>query len=225
MAGSKKDKKPDFRRGLASFGYRHNSRTVFEAFVALVACAVSLQTREDEYMTEVKRWEKDDLTVFATAFAALVSEMDDKPYTDVLGPYYMEHVLNPKSAQWNGEFYTPQELSRLIGQMLVTDTPESGPITVCEPACGSGSMVLSYVQALPQEDRDRVLVTAVDTNKLSCDMAFINFTLWRIAANVVHGNSLGMQEYASWLTVWHPLFTASNKLQPIKLLDKSVSLC
>lgn len=193
----------DFRRILESLSHRHDTRSVFDAFIRFAACALAVQTREAEYLEEVKHWEKPELDRFAEALGALVSEMETRPFEDILGGYYMESALSSKGQQWNGEFHTPKTICDLIGQMVMGDTelPAEGPITVCEPACGAGAMILSLAQVCPPAVRRRLRVTAIDINRTACDMAFINTTLWGIPTRIIHGNSLSLEYWAAWSNI------------------------
>src|SRR5262249_44201344 len=60
MSGSK-PLSSEFRSILQSISGRYDTRRVFEGFVRLAACALAAQTREPEYLEEVKRWNKSDL--------------------------------------------------------------------------------------------------------------------------------------------------------------------
>jgi hypothetical protein len=203
----------DFRKILESISHRHDTRCVFDAFTRFAACALAAQTREPEYLEEAKRWERPELHLFAEALAALVMEMESRPFEDVLGGYYMEFALSQKGQKWNGEFHTPKHVCDLMARMTVGDVdslPAEGPITVCEPACGAGAMILSLAQAYPPEVRRRLRVTAIDINRTACDMAFINTTLWGIPTRVIHGNALSMECWAAWSNIhyimpWLPL--------------------
>lgn len=209
----KKSQPSDFRRILESISHRHDTRKVFDAFIRFAACAVAAGTREAEYLEEAKRWEKQDMESFAHAFGALVAEMETRPFEDVLGGYYMEFALSHKGQQWNGEFHTPKPICDLMARMTLGDfesLPKEGPITVCEPACGAGAMILSFGQACPPEIRRRLRVTAIDINRTACDMAFVNTTLWGIPTRVIHGNTLSAEYWRAWSNIhylcpWLPL--------------------
>ena len=86
----KKPPPSNFRKILDSLSHRHDSRHVFDAFIRLSACALAARTREPEYLEEAKRWEKEDLELFAKAQGALVLEMESRPFEDILGGHYME---------------------------------------------------------------------------------------------------------------------------------------
>lgn len=202
----------NFRRILESISHRHDTRRVFDGFTRLAACALAVQTREAEYMEEAKRWTKDELMLFSQALGALVSEMELRPFEDLIGGYYMDFALSSKGQQWNGEFHTPKPICDLMAQITFdpTSLPAEGPITVCEPACGAGAMILSIAQSLPSEDRRRLRITAIDINRTACDMTFINTTLWGIPTRVIHGNTLSLEFWSAWsnlhyLAPWLPL--------------------
>jgi type I restriction-modification system DNA methylase subunit len=206
MSGPKSPPAGDFRSILKQLAYGHNIRRVFDAFVRLTACALAAGTREPEYLEEAKQWNRDELNLFAQALAALVAEMDAQPFTDLIGGYYMEFALSSKGQQWGGEFHTPQTICRLMAKMTMGDTasfPAEGPITICEPACGAGAIILSVGEACSPEARRRLRVTAIDINRTACDMAFINTSLWGIPTRVIHGNSLSNEYWAAWSNIHH----------------------
>lgn len=213
-----KAKSSDFRKILERISHRHDTRRVFDAFTRFAACALAAQTREAEYLEEVKLWEKADMDLFAEALGALVLEMESKPFEDVLGGHYMEFALSTKGQQWHGEFHTPKHICDLMAQMVIGDTealPAEGIITVCEPACGAGAMILSLGEACSPEVRRRLRVTAIDISRTACDMAFINTTLWGIPTRVIHGNSLSNEYWSAWSNIhyiapWLPLALRSQ---------------
>lgn len=208
-----KSKPSDFRKILERLSNHRDNRQVFDAFVRFSACALAAGTREVEYLEEVKRWEKTDMDLFAKAFGALVSEMETRPFEDLIGGYYMEFALSSKGQQWNGEFHTPKNVCDMMAQILMGDLeslPADRPITVCEPACGAGAMILSLAEACSPEVRRRLRVTAIDISRTACDMTFVNTTLWGIPTRVIHGNALSMDCWSAWSNIhyiapWLPL--------------------
>ncbi len=210
---NKKSDSSNFRKILERISHRHDTRKVFDGFIRLAACTLSAQTREAEYLEEAKQWERPDLGLFAEALGALILEMESRPFEDLIGRYYMEFALSQKGKRWNGEFHTPKHICDLMARMTlgeIESTPDDEPITVCEPACGAGAMILSLAQACSPEVRRRLRVTAIDISRTACDMAFINTTLWRVPTRVIHGNTLSMEYWAAWSNIhyimpWLPL--------------------
>jgi hypothetical protein len=200
----KKPPPSDFRNILESLSHRHDSRHIFDAFIRLSACALAAGTREAEYLEEAKRWEKEDLELFGKAQGALILEMESRPFEDILGGHYMEFALSHKGQRWNGEFHTPKHICDLMAWMMLGDVeslPPDRPITVCEPACGSGAMILSFGEACSPEIRRRLRVTAIDINRSACDMVYINTSLWGIPTRVIHGNTLSSEYWAAWSNI------------------------
>lgn len=204
---------PTFRSLIEQLVRRHDAYKVFAAFTHMTACALAHGTREPEYLDEAKRWERDELEIFSHALGALIMEMEARPFTDLLGGHYMDLALSHKGQQWNGEFHTPQPICELMARVIAGDTPppDEGPITLCEPACGAGAMILAYAQALPADARRRLRVTAIDISKVACDMCFINTTLWGIPTEVIHGDTLRMEFRASWRNI-HWIFRGNLHL-------------
>jgi type I restriction-modification system DNA methylase subunit len=229
----KKQRPTDFRKILEILSRKNDTRRIFDAFTRFAACALAAQTREAEYLEEVKNWERPDLDVFAEALGALVNEMETKPFEDIIGGYYMEFALSHKGQQWNGEFHTPKTICDLMARMTLGDMesmPAEGPITVCEPACGAGAMILSLGEACSPEVRRRLRVTAIDINRTACDMSFINTTLWGIPTRIIHGNTLSNEYWSAWSNIhyiapWLPLAMrlqapeAAEQGQPPKLVE------
>lgn len=215
---AKKPESSDFRNILGNISHRHNTHCVFDAFTRFAACCVAMQTREAEYLEEAKHWEKSELELFGQALGALILEMESKPFEDVLGGHYMEFALSTKGQKWNGEFHTPKNVCDMMARMILGDMeslPAEGTITICEPACGAGAMILSLAKICSPDVRRRLRVTAIDINRTACDMAFVNTTLWGIPTRILHGNSLSNEYWSAWSNIhyiapWLPLTLRSQ---------------
>ena len=180
-------------------------REFFRSFCLLAACALSAGKREAEYLAEAKRWSRAELDEFARLLGVLVLEAEASPLTDILGPTYM--ARGGRWQQLGGEFYTPQSVSDLMAQMIISKddvmrhVAERRPCQICEPACGSGGMILAVGKVFA-EHRPWMWVTAVDLSKTAADMTFIQTTLHGIPARVIHGNSLSAECWGVWRNVW-----------------------
>lgn len=173
--------------------------SVFSDFCRISACAVALQTREAEYLEVVKRYSREELDELVKAFAMLTHEMNDKPFVDCLGTYYTE-IASKSTVDARGEFYTPPAVSEAMTQMLidVDQVIEEGkPITVGEPACGSGGMILALAKQFSPVVRggeksyvDLLRVTMQDVSPTSADMAYVNMAQWGIPAKIILGDTL-----------------------------------
>lgn len=88
----------DFRKLLERLTHRHDTRQVFDAFTRFAACALAAQTREAEYLEEVKRWEPADLVLFSEAFGTLVNEMEHHPFEDILAAITWSSPCHPRDS-------------------------------------------------------------------------------------------------------------------------------
>lgn len=196
----------NFRGVLGAIAYTRSSvSTVFADFCRITACCLAVQTREDEYRDAIKPYSRHDLDQLAKAMGLLIQEMEDKPFEDVLGIYYTQTVADSDRHR-RGEFYTPPNISEMMARMSLDPEKiraERKPVTVSDPCCGSGGMVLACAK-LMLPDVDLLRVTLQDINPVACDMAYINMTLWGVPAEVVLGSALTAEVRSRWANIhWH----------------------
>lgn len=174
--------------------------TVFSDFCRMSACALAMGTREEEYLSVAKNYSRDELSDLSIAFASLVQEMERNPFADLLGPHYLDCAAH-SSKQARGEFFTPPAIAQMIARMTVDVDEvkaEGKPITVNEPACGSGGMVLALAELFAPDGVDLLRVTAQDINPVAADMCYINLTLWGVPARVILGDTIRMTVTREW---------------------------
>jgi len=173
--------------------------TIFNAFAKLTACALSAGLRENDYKEEAQKWEKEHLELFSEAFSCLIIEMENKPYTDILGEYY----LSLKNKSLKGEFYTSKPICDLISKITSTEKQKM-PIRIIEPSCGAGQMILSLANTLVEKKISpyNLRVIAIDIDYTATQLCFINTTLWGIPCEVYWGNAL-TNEFWGWFPNIH----------------------
>lgn len=78
----------------------------------------------------------------------------NEPFADVLGSVYMT-----LASRWGqkalGQYFTPQPMARMMAYMTHNNppSPEDGRLLrVSDPACGSGVMVLSFLQVILERE-------------------------------------------------------------------------
>ena len=77
--------------------------------------------------------------------------VEQRPFHDILGDAFMELDLASVHA---GQYFTPFHVCRMMAEMnfdesLLRQKAEAGEkMTVCDPACGSGAMLLAYGQVI-----------------------------------------------------------------------------
>jgi len=185
---------------------KSSSLTVFADFCRIAACCLAAGAREDEYFEAIKPYSKEELNDLSKALALLINEMESKPFTDVLGTFYLD-VASHSSKQARGEFYTPQEISRLMAKISCNAQEviaKGKPITVNDPACGASGMILAIAEEFAPNHVDLLRITVQDISPVATDMSYVNLTLWGIPAHVICGDTLRMTVNNQWKNIhWH----------------------
>lgn len=196
---------------IRSLGQSQGLNNVFTDFLEISATCIAAQMDpfnaekcEKRYEEMTARMEPNLLNSYARMLALLALEIHDHrdDPCDVLGSVYHELRLNN---EWNGQFFTPDNICRMMAQMLnpVDERSKEGPVTISEPTCGSGTMVIGAVWAMKQQNFDfqhKSFFVAQDIDIRCVWMAYIQLSLYGIPAVVIHGNSLTMEEWSRWNT-------------------------
>lgn len=181
-------------------------------------------SREKEYLEVARNYSRDELSDISRALSMLVQEMEKNPFTDILGPFYLE-CASHSSKQARGEFFTPPEISKIMARMLFdADSIKAAgkPITLNEPACGSGGMVLAAAELFAPDSVDLLRVTAQDINPVATDMAYINLTLWGIPARIMLGDTIRMTVTREWCNV-HWFRVGEHDRQRIETMHRFIA--
>lgn len=171
----------------------------YEVFRDVITCqayalhnAVAFsQEVEENYLRIAKRYDKEDMKRMAQLMGYVVMGLEERP-CDFLGSLFMELELGSSQI---GQFFTPYELSLLMARLNVSDIEDKPVITLHEPAVGSGGMVIAYAQALRERGinyQQRLWVQAIDLDPVAAMMAYVQFTLLHIPAEICIGNTLTM---------------------------------
>lgn len=72
---------------------------------------------------------------------------------DIIGDAYEYLMRNfaTESGKSKGQFYTPAEVSRILAKVIEIDKCTNHDATVCDPACGSGSLLIRALAEAPFE--------------------------------------------------------------------------
>ncbi len=115
---------------------------------------------------------------------------------DILGDayeYLMRHFAS-ESGKSKGQFYTPAEVSRIKAQVLEIDKEAtSADTTVCDPTCGSGSLLLKVAT----QARTPVTLYGQEKDAATSGLARMNM--------ILHGNPTA--------TIWQGNTIAAPKLK------------
>lgn len=186
---------------------RNNRHQVWSDFVYMAAAAISnavdkrhAEHREEQYMAIVKKYTREELDVFPTLFALIVSGMEEYPDQDFLGELYMELNLGNDK---NGQFFTPYDVCKCMA-MLTTEADvlrarieRQGYITINDCACGAGATLIAAAMVLKDAFKDisfnyqqQALFIAQDIDYTTALMCYIQLSLLGCAGYVRVGNTL-----------------------------------
>jgi hypothetical protein len=168
--------------------------SVFEEFLEMAVCALSLGAKEDRYLEIVRNYEKPDAYLMSEAFGALVMEMDNggKGLKDCFGDFYMEYI----SHGHNGQFFTPEPVCDLMARI---SNPSGVGERVADCCCGSGRMLLAAAKI----SRDSLFFGA-DIDRMCAMMCLINLCLNGLLGEVCWMDTLMNRFYAGWGIELHP---------------------
>lgn len=211
---------------MQQLAHRHDLWRVFSDFVEMAAIGVANacdtsnpdhDKREARYIEAAKAYKPDELQAFPRMLAHLCMALECG-MDDVLGEVFMELDLGSK---WHGQFFTPYELCRLMASLTLGDDVQrqidaKGFITVNEPACGGGAMIIAMAEELKAREVNYqrcMHVVAQDLDLKACHMAYLQFSLLHIPAVVIHGNTLACEDRSIWRTPAHIMGAWDWRLQ------------
>lgn len=197
---------------------------IFEDFLELSFCAVAKKAMpagaeadaiEARYMVIASKREGKYLEDVARLLAITAVAHADGQGGDFLGVVSGElGALNT----YVGQFFTPYELSKTMAMMTLAGVGEfidkNGFVTLQEPACGAGGMVLACADVLRSMNFDpslQMYAVAVDVSATAVKMAYLQLALSGIPATIVHGNTLSLEERAAYRTPAFWPFVSANQ--------------
>ncbi|ECG0110434.1 DUF1738 domain-containing protein [Salmonella enterica] len=186
-----------------SIAPHENRWQVFSDFAHMAAAALYNAIHRDptveaDYLRRVKRYSKDDAVRMSGLLAAVTDGLEFSP-TDFLGQLMMTLELGN---QYLGQYFTPYSVSYTMARINMADRLpelEDGSreyITVCDPACGAGGMIVATAEAMLEagyNPQKQMLAYCTDIDPLAVMLCYIQLTLMHIPAVVSIGNSLTME--------------------------------
>jgi hypothetical protein len=197
----------EFIKIFNSIAHHKHRYEVFRDFVTMSAIAMHNAVRKDEklegeYLQIVKRYSKAEVEKICQLFALLVTLLDGEP-RDILGQLFMELDFGSTHI---GQFFTPPDVSELIAHITYGDgfkTLDKPFISVSEPACGAGGMVLALVKIMlthGHNPSEKLFVLAQDVDRVAALMCYLQLSLWNIPARIIVGNTLTLEVREIFLT-------------------------
>jgi type I restriction-modification system DNA methylase subunit len=173
---------------------------------------INRDKREERYLQIVKKYDKESLNLlsdmFAKIFVLLTNQIN--PYVgfnDYLGELYMRSETSNSKA---GQFFTPFCTSKLCAEVninveMIEEAVQNDKIlTLSEPACGSGGMVLAAADVLYFKHHFNIsrnlVVECSDIDSRCVHMTYLQLGLAGIPAVIFRRDTLSMQTWERWET-------------------------
>jgi hypothetical protein len=183
---------------------RHSRWNVWADFIVMAAISISnvvdqshAESREKTYMTLAAKYNKRELDCFGEMFGEIVNGIDACPDQDFLGELYMALELGNSRA---GQFFTPYAVCRAMAAMtygndLEQKIAEQGWVSISDPACGAGALLVAFANECRRPGREinyqtSVLFVAQDIDLIVGCMCYIQLSLLGCPGYVVIADTL-----------------------------------
>lgn len=188
---------------------------VFECAALAISNQVDFKQaakREERYKQIMNEYELKDRRLIADFFAklfVLLSTMSEKygRFNDWLGELYMRSQTSNSQA---GQFFTPYSVSVACAKMacnveVIEQKKKSGEIlSISEPACGSGGMILAALDVLLNEHNfnyaSQCFVEACDVDARCVHMCYLQLSLAGVPAIIKQQDTLSRRLWDVWYT-------------------------
>ena len=201
------DYRKRFIKVFESLAHHRERHDVLADFLDMAVCAIRKRTLpagpaadalEEQYMAVVKRNAPEDVRKMPELLAVTTLAVQEGG-CDFLGQVAGDLGLVTGHM---GQFFTPYDVSRMIAE-LTLDTvdeiiAEQGFVTVQEPACGAGGMIIAVADVLERKGFDVALQLYVDATDISptCfKMSYLQASLRGIPATIRRGNTLTLEMF------------------------------
>lgn len=199
----KKDYKKEFCALMDRFAFRYSKWQIWNDFLSLSAISLAnvmpvpeKAEREKLYLSIVGSYQKEDQEVFPKMLELVVLALEENPEQDFLGSLY--HHLGLHQEQ-KGQFFTPYHICHFMSELQFAgdgkeeQLKEKGYISVNDPACGAGAMLIAFANVAKKHGinyQQQVLFVAQDIDRTAAMMCYIQLSLLGCSAIVIIGDSL-----------------------------------
>ena len=199
------NRKTDIVKMLQEMSGKYSTYEIFTDWIRCMALSIEQSThlirdqewhrRERDYINTMNKYSYDERMKIAELTGLLIETLEEGQ-DDILGDVYMKADMGSKAA---GQFFTPfhlSELSARVGLIGMIDEYKAGKldrITISEPACGGGAMILAAAKVLYESGinyQTAMEVVAQDIDWKGVYMCYVQLSLLGISAICVQGSTL-----------------------------------
>ena len=183
---------------------RYSRWEVWQDFIIMSAISIAnpfdslhREAREKEYMTRAGKYSAKEVEIFAKMLAEVASDLECNPDQDFLGELFMALDLGN---EWAGQFFTPYSVCRAMaamscGEDLKAKIETQGWVSVNDPACGAGALLVAFANECRRPKNDvnyqtSVLFVAHDIDFLAGCMCYIQLSLMGCPGYILIGDTI-----------------------------------
>lgn len=165
---------------------------------------------QPEWQEEMKaKYSKEERLKLGELVIIWIREMDkqvtdDGQWFDFFGEFWETEILGNWERSKGGIFFTPVHLVDMMTMINGGDENTGKGLTVNDPTCGSGRMLISYHAKAPGN-----IMVAQDINYTCCLMTVCNFLIHGVTGEVIHMDTLAQKFYGAWRIDWN-MFNAGG---------------
>lgn len=192
-----------FKDDFKDIARKYDEHTLLYDFVKMVAISIynaiaHNEQMEKEYLLTIKKYDKETQQIIPRMYANLVLAYETAgEIIDIFSVFYEDGGFRNKHL---AQYFTPNHISMFMGEIAIATEKnldkiikEKDFITMMEPTCGAGGMILAFAKALGNHDinyQQQLLVEATDISDMCVYMTYIQLSLYGIPAVVHCGDTL-----------------------------------
>lgn len=204
---------PQYRRSEVFYDFI----TIFALeFYLILYGAQADESLRQRYQTAAGHYNEDEKQALSRLFNIIVEALEHKTY-DFLGSVFMALDLGD---QYKAQYFTPGHIAHFMAAVTLSDChsliKKRGFLTLQEPTCGSGVMIIEAYNYLREEDfnpQQQMWVQARDLDFTAALMCYIQMTLLHIPGEVIIGNTLKDEVNYHLYTPAHIMGNWNKKLE------------
>lgn len=188
---------------------------VFECSAIAISNQVDMyhyDERERRYLAVMKKYKPDEQQIIVQVFTKLFMLLSNQTasnvgFGDYLGELYMQSNTSNSKA---GQFFTPYHVSMACAELSIDEKTvqeyieKDEILTLNEPACGSGGMLIAAADVLYNQHRFNIarnlFVECSDIDSRCVHMSYLQLSLAGIPAVIYKRDTLTMQTWDRWET-------------------------
>lgn len=162
----------EFEKTFKHFAPYHHRHRVWDDLITCFAISLHNTVAKDEeleqkYLNIIGNYQRPEQLEMPKLVGMLVCAFEESGFCDLLGEMYMSMEIGSKNL---GQFFTPYSLSKMMAKLTLDKNliETQRYITLHEPACGSGGMVIAKADAMIDEGynpQNQLLAHCVDVDQ------------------------------------------------------------